>query len=191
MVRSRARSAVTRIAPLSLDEIADSELRDLIARGEALGVPDALFGRILARAPDQAKPLMRALLMSHAEGSIDHALKEVIRIQLARFAGDAYFSELRSERAKAAGLTEERIDAGCGDYEDSALFSEAEKSALRYADQMYLDPQKVDAAMYDDLKAHWSEAQIMELGAFIAFHYGMQLWMRSLAARPIDRRVRV
>lgn len=176
---------MTRIAPLTASEITDPELRDLIARGEALGVPDALFGRILARAPAQAKPLMKALLASHAEGSVDHALKEVIRIQLARFAGDAYFSALRSQRARVAGLTEERIDAGCEAYEDSPLFSEAEQSALRFADQMYLDPHKVDAAMYADLKRHWTEAQIMEFGAFIAFHYGMQLWMRSLGAKPL------
>lgn len=176
---------MTRIAPLAMSEISDPELRDLIARGEALGVPDALFGRILARAPAQAKPLMKALLISHAEGNVDHKLKEVIRIQLARFAGDAYFADLRSKRAKEAGLAEARINAGSEDYEDSPLFSEAEKSALRYADQMYLDPHKVDEAMYTDLKQHWSEPQIMELGAFIAFHYGMQLWMRSLGARPL------
>lgn len=176
---------MTRIAPLADAEIADPELRDLIRRGEALGVPDALFGRILARSPAQAKPLMKALLMSHAEGSVDHSLKEVIRIQLARFAGDDYFSALRSKRANDAGLSEQRIDAGSQDYEDSTLFTEAEKSALRYSDQMYLDPHKVDGAIYSDLKQHWSEAQIMELGAFIAFHYGMQLWMTSLGARPL------
>ena len=80
------------------------------------------------------------------------------------------------------GLNEDRIEAGCRDYEDSDLFNEAEKSALRYADQMYLDPSKVDAAFYAELKRHFTEAQIMELGAFIAFHYGMQIFMRSLGA---------
>jgi alkylhydroperoxidase family enzyme len=179
---------MSRITPLPDSEITDRELLELIRQGEMLGVPDAMFGRILARAPIQAKPLMRALLESHADGNVDHALKEVIRVLLARFAGDQYFGALRSKRALAAGLTEARIDAGAGgDYEDSALFSEAERSALRYADQMYLDPHKVDAAMYADLKRHWSEAQIMEIGAFIAFHYGMQLWMRSLGAKPLDR----
>ena len=176
---------MTRIAPLPDTAITDPELRALIGEGEALGVPDALFGRILAHAPAQAKPLMRALLESHATGNVDHALKEVIRIQLARFAGDAYFAALRSNRAKDVGLTEEKIGAGSEDYEDSHLFTEAERSALRYADQMYLDPHKVDAAMYADLKTHWSEPQIMELGAFIAFHYGMQVWMRSLRAIPL------
>ena len=111
-----------------------------------------------------------------------HRLKEIIRVQLARFAGDAYFASLRSRWAKAAGLSEDEIEAACGEYEDAACFTEAEKCALRYADQMYLDAGKVDAAFYAELKRHFTEAQIMEIGAFIAFHYGMQMFMRSLAA---------
>ncbi len=175
---------MTFVAPLPMSDITDPELRALIQRAQDLGVPDDLFARIIARAPEQAKPLMNALLVSHAEGSVDHKLKEVIRIQLARFAGDRYFASLRSKRAQALGMSEDHVEAGCGDYEDSALFSEAEKAALRFSDQMYLDPQKVDAEMYADLKRYWTEAQIMELGAFIAFHYGMQVFMRTLGAGP-------
>jgi alkylhydroperoxidase family enzyme len=176
------------IEPLALDQIEDPELLELIVKCEQLGVPDALLPRILARVPAYAKAMLRALLMSHAEGNVDHRLKEIIRVQLARFAGDPYFSALRSRRARDAGLDEESIDAGCGDYDDDPRFSEAEKLALRYADQMYLDPQKVDQAFYDELKKHYSEAQIMELGAFIAFHYGMQCFMRTLGAHPLAAR---
>ena len=46
-------------------------------------------------------------------------------------------------------------------------------------------PIKSTSAFYDEMKKHWSEAQIMELGAFIAFHYGMQMFMRSLGAAPL------
>jgi alkylhydroperoxidase family enzyme len=173
---------MTHVAPLPRAAITDPELLDLIERGESLGVPDDLFARIVARAPEQAKPVMRALLVSHAEGNVDHRLKEIIRILLARFAKDEYFSTLRSRKARAMGLDEERIDAGCDTYETSGQFSEAEKWALRYADQMFLDPSSIDAAFYAALKAHFTEAQIMELGAFIAFRYGMQMFMRSLAA---------
>jgi len=173
---------MTYVAPLAREAIKDPELLDLMAQPEALGVPDDLFPLIAARAPEQVKPFMRAMLMSHAEGNVDHRLKEIVRILLARFAGDRYFAALRSHKARDMGLTEERIEAGCGDYEDAALFTEAEKCALRYADQMYLDSSKVDAAFYGELKKHFSEAQIMELGAFIAFHYGVQMFMRSLGA---------
>ena len=173
---------MTYVEPLAREAIADPEMCDLIAQSEALGVPDDLFPRIAARSPELAKPFMRALLMSHAEGNVDHRLKEIIRILLARFAGDKYFAALRSRKAREMGLDEDRIEAGCSDYEDSDLFTEAEKCALRYADQMYLDATKVDAAFYAELKTHFTEPQVMELGAFIAFHYGMQMFMRSLGA---------
>jgi alkylhydroperoxidase family enzyme len=172
------------IAPLKPEEIRDPELQALIERCEALGVPDALFPRILARAPAHAKALLRALLVSHAEGNVDHRLKEIIRVQLARIAGDPYFARLRSRKAQQAGLDEEIIEAGSKKPDDDPRFTAAEKWALRYAREMYLNPERVDAAFYDEGKRHYTEAQIMELGAFIAFHYGMQAFMRTLGAQP-------
>jgi alkylhydroperoxidase family enzyme len=168
------------IQPLKLDEVTDPELRELIVRCQELGVPDEQLPLILARVPAYAKAGLRALLMSHSDGNVDHRLKEIIRVQLARFAGDPYFSRLRSKKASAAGLDENTIAAGSGDYDDDDRFTEAEKLALRYADLMYLDPGRIDNAFYETLKKHYSEAQIMELGAFIAFHYGMQCFTRTL-----------
>jgi alkylhydroperoxidase family enzyme len=171
------------IAPLDIEAITDPELRSLMDRCAALGVPDSLFPRVLARVPEYAKALLRALLVSHAEGSVDHKLKEVIRVQLARIAGDPYFEGLRSSNAKREGLSEDTVAAGCGPFETDARFTPGEKWALRYAREMYLNPEKVDAAFYAEGKWHYTEAQIMELGAFIAFHYGMQVFARTLALR--------
>jgi alkylhydroperoxidase family enzyme len=169
------------LEPLPLDEIEDVDLRRLIARCDELGVPDARFGQILAHKPAQAKAALGAIVHSHFEGNVDHRLKEIIRIQLARLAKDAYFASLRSKKALAAGLTEDMIEAGCGDYEDSPLFGDAWKCALAFAEQMVLDAAKVDAAFYDEMKRHFSEAEIMEIGAFIAIHFGV-----AKATRPLD-----
>ena len=170
------------IEPVRPGEVRDPELQELIARCERVGVPGSLFPRILARVPDYAKALLRAMLRSHTEGNVDHKLKEIIRVQLARRAGDPYFARLRSAKAMADGLNEAAIAAGCDDYERSPRFSEAEKWALRYADRMYVNPASVDAEFYAGMKQYYSEAQIMELGAFIALHYGMQVFMRTLGA---------
>jgi len=175
------------VEPLKAEEIRDPELLALIARCEALGVPDSLFPRILARVPAYAKALLRALLVSHTAGNVDHRLKEIVRVQLARTAGDAYFAGLRSRQATKKGLDEGTIEAGSGKFQDDPRFTAAEKWALRYAREMYLNPEKVDAAFYDEGRKHYSEAQIMELGAFIAFHYGMQAFMRTLGAAPQRR----
>jgi hypothetical protein len=175
---------MTHIAPLPREAIADPEMLELMAQGEALGVPDDLFPRLISRAPEQAKPIMRALLMSHSQGNVDHRLKEIVRILLARFANDKYFAGLRSRKARDMGLTEARIGAGVSSYEDDAAgFTEAEKIALRFADLMYLDASQIDKTFYDEMKKHWSEAQIMELGAFMVCHYGMAMFMRSMGAK--------
>ena len=103
---------------------------------------------------------------------------------LARFANEKYFASLRSRKAQEMGLSEQRIDEGCNEYEDDSKgFSEAEKWALRFADLLYLDAHQIDKAFYDNLKKHWTEAQIMELGSFMVCHYGMQMFMRALGGR--------
>lgn len=169
---------MTDIAPMRRDEIADPELTALVERAERLGVPGTCFAQVLARSPGHARAVLHAMLMSHTEGNVDHRLKELIRLQLTRRSGDAYAASLRS--ALAAGLDEATVKAACDDYERSPRFTEAEKWALRYADQMYMNPNSVDAEFYAGMKRHYSEAQIMELGAFIALHYGMQVFMRTL-----------
>ena len=172
------------IEPVPRDSIADATLRALIARCEEAGVPDDRFIRLLAHVPGYAESLHDALERSHAGGNLDHRLKEIIRIQLARLANDPYFSALRSRRARQAGLTEEMIEAGCGDFESDPRFSAAEKWALRYAWLMFRAPKRVDKAFYEEGKTHYGEAEIMELGAFIAFHYGMQVFMGTIALPP-------
>jgi alkylhydroperoxidase family enzyme len=165
----------------------DPAMRELTAKAAALGVPDPRFAGLLARVPGYAQALLNAQIVSHDTGAVDHKLKEIIRIQLARFVGDGYFANLRSTRARAARLDEATITAGRDNYERDPRFSEAERVALRYADLMYLDANQIDAAFYAELKKHYSEAQIMELGAFIAFQFSMQKFMLAmdrLAAPP-------
>ena len=67
---------MTRVPPLAMGAIDDPELRTLIAVGEKLGVPGFDVWENYCRAPEQRKPLLRALLVSHTQGNIDHKLKE-------------------------------------------------------------------------------------------------------------------
>jgi alkylhydroperoxidase family enzyme len=59
------------------------------------------------------------------------------------------------------GITEELV-AALRDYERGP-FSEREKAALRYADRLFADHHAVDAALWDDLRARFSEAELLEL----------------------------
>ena len=91
-----------------------------------------------------------------------------------------YFAALRSRRAIEAGLDEETIEAGGRGFASDGRFDAAWRWALQYAHTLYREPERIDAIFYAEGKRYWSEAQIMELGAFIALHYGMQAFMRTL-----------
>ncbi len=173
------------IEPVPADEITDKTLKKYLEQAEDLRVPDPLFVQIMAHSPSHANAVLDAMFESLAKGNVDPCLKEIIRIRLARQAKDPYFSGLRLKIAEDAGLTEERIDAGCGDFETSDAFTDAEKWALRYAHLMFTEPKKVNQAFYDEGKQYWSEAEIMELGTLIAYHYGFDVWMRTLKALPL------
>ena len=142
---------------------------------------DTTFPRILAHVPGYSEAMWDAMSEALFEGGVDHTLKEIIRIRLARTAADPYFAGMRSAQAAESGLTEDRIDAGCGDFADDPQFSDSEKWALRYASQMYEDPAGVDSSFYEEGKRHFTEAQIMEFGGLIAVFHGMSVFMSTLA----------
>ncbi|HEX5320666.1 MAG TPA: hypothetical protein VFW46_15995 [Stellaceae bacterium] len=54
-------------------------------------------------------------------------------------------------------------------WRDSRLFSEAERVALEYAERVTITDQIVDDALFSRLKQYYTEAQIVELTAAIAF----------------------
>lgn len=173
------------IRPIGDDAAAEAGLADTDRSFVRLGDPDATFTRLLGHVPGYAEAMWGAMSEALFEGGVEHRLKEIIRIRLARTAGDPYFSSLRSVEALAAGLSEDLIDAGCGDFETEPRFTDADKWALRYASEMYRNPAGVDASFYDEGKRHFSEAQIMELGGLIAVFHGMSVFMSTLAdARP-------
>jgi alkylhydroperoxidase family enzyme len=53
-------------------------------------------------------------------------------------------------------------------WRDSKLFSPMERAALEYAERITTTGQKVDDALFAELKKHFSEAEIVELTAAIA-----------------------
>jgi hypothetical protein len=57
--------------------------------------------------------------------------------------------------------------------------------ALRYALWMAVKPDAVDAAFYDELRRHYSDEEIVELGAFIGFNIGYHTFFGSLKFYPL------
>ena len=77
---------------------------------------------------------------------------------------------MRYAGARHAGATEEKI-AAIND-ESSDLLSPRERVAIRFAEKLAVDHQKVDDALWSELRAYFSEAEIIELVAHTTLYIG-------------------
>jgi alkylhydroperoxidase family enzyme len=68
-------------------------------------------------------------------------------------------------------------------YEQSDKFTHREKVALRYADAIMYDPAQADDKLWSELKAEFTEPEIVELGYWIGFTFGGQRWLKTLSTR--------
>ena len=69
--------------------------------------------------------------------------------------------------SRREGLTEEKL-AHLSEYESSDLFDEIDRLVLRYATAMTNTPVKVEDELFNGLKKHFDEKQLIELTATIA-----------------------
>ena len=87
---------------------------------------------------------------------------------------------MRSKVAQAEGLAEDKV-AQLDDFENSNAFTAREKAALRYATAFKNGDDGVDSDdVYDQLRQHFSEEEIVELGLFCAETDGAGKFVRSL-----------
>ena len=77
---------------------------------------------------------------------------------------------MRYAGARHAGATEEKI-AAIND-ETSPLLTPRERAAVRFAEKLAVDHQKVDDAFWAEVRAQFSEAEIIELAAHTTLYIG-------------------
>jgi alkylhydroperoxidase family enzyme len=80
------------------------------------------------------------------------------------------------------GATEDLV-AKLADYERSDL-PERTKVALRLADRLAGEQPKVDAELHAQLKQHFSDAQIVDLGMTLTFASGWQRFIEAFGIVP-------
>jgi alkylhydroperoxidase family enzyme len=76
--------------------------------------------------------------------------------------------DIGSAVGRAAGVTEEQL-RDMAAYKSSAAFSPLEKLVIEYAEEMTKTPVTVRDELFAALKQHFSEAQLVELTAAIAW----------------------
>lgn len=73
--------------------------------------------------------------------------------------------------ARRLGWSDELLD-DLANFQQRPELSEREKAAVRFAEQMTRDAHHIDDAMWEELKRHFDEGEIVELGAVVGlFNY--------------------
>lgn len=118
------------------------------------------------------------------EGSIPLELKYLAGYLASMSAGCRYCAAHTATNAGAGDPSAARIEA-VWDYERSALFSDAERAALRFAQLAGLAPSGVEDEDMDRLKGYYDNGQIVELLAVVALYGFFNRWNDSLAT-PLE-----
>jgi AhpD family alkylhydroperoxidase len=155
------------------------EVGALLRNAESAGSPDPRVLKILFKSPAGVAWYKYWLELSN-NGQLPKDLKELCRVKIAFDHECGYCGTVRSSAAKADGLTEEKIQE-VWNFETSPLLSAREKLALRFADHLKHGIGKADDdAFYKELKQHFSDAEIVELGLWCAENVGAGSFVRTL-----------
>ncbi|MFM7348920.1 MAG: carboxymuconolactone decarboxylase family protein [Erythrobacter sp.] len=127
--------------------------------------------RYFAHCPEQALGLMGFGGALKRNRSLPERLVELVRLRVAFFNQCRSCMAIRYSDAVADGVTEGLV-CSLERPQEAENLSAAEKAAIRYGELMATDHLAIDDAMYDELRRHFTEAQIVELGMTVAFFVG-------------------
>jgi alkylhydroperoxidase family enzyme len=114
------------------------------------------------------------------QGVADHSIKELCRLYISKSVDCEYCGGQRSMMAKEQGTSEDKIDEIL-DFENSGRFDDRERAALQWAMAIAWDPSLADSDLWGRLHQHFSEAQLVELGHFIALTLGQQRFLKTVS----------
>ena len=104
--------------------------------------------------------------------------------------------DIGSAVGRQNGVSEEHL-AELSNFQHSALFTDAEKAALRYTEEMCKTPVDVPDEVFNELARHFDPKQIVELTSGIVlenararFNRALEIGSDNLCALPADHPVR-
>jgi len=157
---------LTRIAPS--DAFAAVPTQDL-GQGDRINLGVA---GIIGRLPAVAEALGGLTAALRSNGTLSARLLELVRLRIAFFNQCRSCMAVRYQSAIDDGLDE---DAVCSLEKpaEAENLSAAERSALHFADLFATDHLAIDDAVYDELRQHFSEDELVELGVNCAIALGI------------------
>jgi alkylhydroperoxidase family enzyme len=167
---------VTRV-PLVADDAADDSTASVLERFRAEGREPIALYRALANAPALLGPysvLARAL---RHDAVCDRRLRELVILRTAQLTASSYEWSHHRPMAIAAGVDREQIDA-LEAWDESGLFDEGERAALRCADEVHV--LGVTDGTFAELERAIGCAEAVELVVTASFYQAVARLVQAL-----------
>lgn len=135
---------------------------------------DATFVEVFAQAPDMLEFVMQQFYAKvFFGGAVAQRYKQLARLKLSLIHGCRTCNKQNVPGALEAGFTQAQIDALIEGRAEP--FAPAERAVIAYAEQVALSNMegRMTPVLFEQLRAHFSEAQILELGTAMAVISGM------------------
>jgi alkylhydroperoxidase family enzyme len=116
-----------------------------------------------------------------APTEIDPELKQLVELKVARVHGCEYSVDLLEGCLIKKGVTEAKLHE-LDFYEESTLYGDRERLALRFAERMTLDA--VDDELFHEVRSVFSIVEILELAVSVALETFYSLVNRTLGLKP-------
>ena len=127
---------------------------------------------IMSRLPDVAAAVGAVTGAVRETGCLSPRLMELVRLRIAFHNQCRSCMSVRYQSAIDDGLTEDLV-CSLERPADAPDLTDAERSALRFADLFATDHLAIDDAVYDDLRKHFSEDALVALGLHCALCVGL------------------
>ncbi|WP_026319181.1 carboxymuconolactone decarboxylase family protein [Amorphus coralli] len=139
----------------------------------------------MARRPAIAEAFMLLNQAVLYEGTVPEDLKMMVAFMASSVAECRYCQGHMANLSAVYGVPDEKI-AAIWEFEESPLFTDAEKAALRLAAHAGVVPNAAEASDFDELKTHFDEGQIVEIVASIALFGYLNRWNDTMATEMED-----
>ena len=158
-----------RIKKLELDEW-DNDLREMTAADSGTALDQGIM-RMFAHTPEISKGLVAFGGAIKAHRSLPDRLVELVRLRVAFHNQCRSCMAIRYQDGVDAGIDEDLVCSLEKPQEANDL-SDAEKAAIEYGELFATNHLAIDDSIYDNLRKHFSEAEIVELSITVAWFVG-------------------
>ena len=182
------------LRPLEYNEIEDKQVRETIEAYENIRgfVPNSI--RTMARRPAIARAFMDLNKAILYDGTVPEATKMLVSLSVSLATGCKYCQSHMTNLSSIYKVEDEKI-AALLNFQESALFSEAEKAAINIGIKSAAVPNEAEQADFDKLAEHYSEAQVVEIIATVSLFGYLNRWNDTMATQvekvPADLTKRV